>query len=94
MFKVVFTRADGPPQSECCANGCRQDPSCERYDACPKRGTDTDAAATDRYARVFRPKMLDEGVLVSQNQYETNFVSYGHTAEDVERTLAAYKECL
>jgi glutamate-1-semialdehyde 2,1-aminomutase len=94
MFKVIFTRADGPPQSDCCANGCRQDPSCDRYDACPKRGTDTDDAATDRYARVFRPKMLDEGILVSQNQYETNFVSYGHTEEDVERTLEAYKTCL
>ncbi|WP_254832409.1 glutamate-1-semialdehyde 2,1-aminomutase [Haloglomus salinum] len=94
MFKVIFTRADGPSQSDCCANGCRQDPSCERYDSCPKRGTDTDAAATDRYARVFRPRMLDEGVLVSQNQYETNFVSHGHTEDDVERTLEAYKECL
>jgi glutamate-1-semialdehyde 2,1-aminomutase len=94
MFKVIFTRADGPSQSECCANGCRQDPSCERYDSCPKRGTDTDEAATDRYARIFRPRMLDEGVLVSQNQYETNFVSHGHTEDDVERTLEAYKECL
>jgi glutamate-1-semialdehyde 2,1-aminomutase len=94
MFKLIFTRADGPPQSECCANGCRQDPTCDRYDACPKRGTDTDAAATDRYARVFRPQMVDEGVLVSQNQYECNFVSRGHTEDDVERTLEAYKECL
>jgi glutamate-1-semialdehyde 2,1-aminomutase len=94
MFKLVFTRADGASQSECCANGCRQDPSCDRYDACPKRGTDTNRAATDRYARVFRPRMLDEGVLVSQNQYECNFVSWGHTAEDVERTLESYEECL
>ena len=94
MFKLVFTRADGAPQSECCANGCRQDHSCDRYDACPKRGTDTNRAATGRYARVFRPRMLDEGVLVSQNQYECNFVSWGHTAEDVERTLETYEECL
>ena len=94
MFKLVFTRADGSPQSECCANGCRQDPSCDRYDACPKRGTDTTRAATDRYARIFRPRMREEGVLVSQNQYECNFVSWGHTAEDVERTLEAYKNCL
>jgi len=94
MFKVIFTRANGPPQSECCADGCRQDPSCDRYDACPKRGTDTDDAATDRYARIFRPRMLDEGVLVSQNQYECNFVSWGHTEADVERTLEAYRTCL
>jgi glutamate-1-semialdehyde 2,1-aminomutase len=38
--------------------------------------------------------MVDEGVLVSQNQYECNFVSRGHTEDDVERTLEAYKECL
>jgi glutamate-1-semialdehyde 2,1-aminomutase len=94
MFKLIFTRADGPSQSDCCADGCRQDPSCDRYDDCPKRGTDTGAAATDRYARIFRPRMLDEGVLVSQNQYECNFVSWGHTEADVERTLEAYRECL
>jgi glutamate-1-semialdehyde 2,1-aminomutase len=94
MFKLIFTRADGPPQSECCANGCRQDSSCDRYDSCPKRGTDTGDAATDRYARIFRPRMIDEGVLVSQNQYECNFVAWGHTEEDVDRTLEAYRECL
>jgi glutamate-1-semialdehyde 2,1-aminomutase len=94
MFKLVFTRADGPPQGDPCADGCRQDPTCERYGRCPKRGTDVTDAETDRYARLFRPKMLEEGVLVSQNQFESNFVSYGHTEEDVEKTLAAYKEAL
>jgi glutamate-1-semialdehyde 2,1-aminomutase len=38
--------------------------------------------------------MREEGVLVSQNQYESNFVSYAHTESDVDRTLEAYKECL
>ncbi|MES3516380.1 MAG: glutamate-1-semialdehyde 2,1-aminomutase [Natronomonas sp.] len=94
MFKVVFTRADGAPQSSPCRNGCRQDPSCDRYDGCLKRGTDTDHAETERYARLFRPQLLEDGILVSQNQYECNFVSYGHTEEDVERTLEAYKEAL
>ena len=94
MFKLVFTRAGGAPQSDCCADGCRQDPDCERYGGCPKRGTDVADAETERYARLFRPKMLEQGVLVSQNQFESNFVSYGHTESDVEETLEAYEEAL
>ncbi|TKR25682.1 glutamate-1-semialdehyde 2,1-aminomutase [Natronomonas salsuginis] len=94
LFKLVFTRADGAPQDECCANGCRQDHACSRYDACPKRGTDVRRAETDRYARLFRPAMREQGILVSQNQFEANFVAYGHTESDVEETLEAYKEAL
>ncbi|WP_153952466.1 glutamate-1-semialdehyde 2,1-aminomutase [Halosegnis longus] len=94
IFKVAFTRADAPPQSDCCVNGCRQNPECARFSACPKRGTDAQRMETDRYARLFRPAMRDAGVLVSQNQFEANFVSYAHTEEDVEETLDAYRDCL
>ena len=94
MFKLVFTRAETPPQSDPCGAGCRQDPACDRYGDCPTEGTDVTGAETDRYARLFRPGLLEEGVLVSQNQFESNFVSYGHTEEDVERTLEAYKRAL
>jgi len=94
IFKLAFTRADSPTQDACCANGCRQDPECARFGDCPKRGTDAARMETERYARLFRPKMRDAGVLVSQNQFEANFVSYAHTEEDVERTLAAYRDCL
>ena len=38
--------------------------------------------------------MRERGILLSQNQFESNFVSYGHTDEDVEETLEAYKEVL
>jgi glutamate-1-semialdehyde 2,1-aminomutase len=51
-------------------------------------------AETERYARLFRPAILEQGVLVSQNQFEANFVSYGHTEEDVEAALEAYEEAL
>ncbi|CAI48714.1 glutamate-1-semialdehyde 2,1-aminomutase [Natronomonas pharaonis DSM 2160] len=94
LFKVVFTRGDGTPQGEACRNGCRQSSDCSRYGTCPTSATDVRDAETDRYARLFRPKMIEEGVLVSQNQFESNFVSYRHTAEDVEETLEAYKEAL
>jgi glutamate-1-semialdehyde 2,1-aminomutase len=94
IFKLVFTRAEGTPQDDCCRDGCRQEGSCSRYGGCPKRGTDIRHAETERYARLFRPAMREQGVLVSQNQFEANFVSYGHTEEDVEETLEAYKHAL
>jgi glutamate-1-semialdehyde 2,1-aminomutase len=38
--------------------------------------------------------MKDEGVFLSQNQFESQFVTYAHTEDDVEETLEAYKEAL
>ncbi|WP_232703243.1 glutamate-1-semialdehyde 2,1-aminomutase [Halobacterium wangiae] len=93
LFKVVFTRG-GEAQSGPCEDGCRQDPDCERFDACPKNGADVGRGAVERWNRVFRPQMLDRGIMLSQNQFESQFVAYGHTEEDVERTLDAYREAL
>ena len=94
LFKVLFTRGDSPPQGDACTDGCRQDPDCDLYGDCPKAGVDVENAQTERYARLFRPAMVEAGVLVSQNQFEANFVSHGHTEADVETTLEAYKEAL
>ncbi|MFC3477722.1 glutamate-1-semialdehyde 2,1-aminomutase [Halobacterium litoreum] len=63
-------------------------------DGPPRNGGDVDDAAVDRWNRVFRPQVLDDGVMLSQNQFESQFVSYAHTAEDVERTLDAYRDAL
>ncbi|WP_121820944.1 glutamate-1-semialdehyde 2,1-aminomutase [Halostella salina] len=94
MFKVLFTR-DAPDDFDGhCEAGCRQRPDCPRYDHCPKNGTDVAAGETDRWRRVFWPKMKEQGVFLSQNQFESQFVSYAHTEEDVETTLEAYKEAL
>ncbi|RBI63162.1 glutamate-1-semialdehyde 2,1-aminomutase [halophilic archaeon] len=94
MFKVVFTR-DGPRDLDGqCEAGCRQRPDCPRYDYCPKNRGDVDAAETERWERLFWPAMLEEGVFLTANQYESQFVSYAHTEEDVEETLEAYKEAL
>ncbi len=94
MFKVVFTR-EGPrdPEGQCEA-GCRQDPDCPRYDHCPKNSADVDAAETERWERLFWPAMREQGVFLTANQYESQFLSYAHTEEDVEETLEAYKEAL
>ncbi|ESS03098.1 MAG: glutamate-1-semialdehyde 2,1-aminomutase [uncultured archaeon A07HR67] len=94
MFKTVFTREAPADVSGCCADGCRQDPSCDRYGSCPKTGADVADAATDRWERVFWQGMKDRGVFLTANQYECQFVSYAHTDEDVERTLEAYRETL
>jgi len=93
MFKVIFTR-DGGRQSATCAGGCRQDEDCDRFESCPKTGADVDAAATDRWERLFWQEMLEQGVFLTANQFESQFVSAAHTEEDVEATLEAYKEVL
>jgi glutamate-1-semialdehyde 2,1-aminomutase len=110
MFKVLFTRGDprspertsgdsrereGPDSLEGqCEAGCSQDPSCPRFDYCPKNGADVAAGETDRWRRVFYPRMREEGVLLSQNQFEAQFLTYAHTEADVEETLDAYRAAL
>ncbi|WP_440766674.1 glutamate-1-semialdehyde 2,1-aminomutase [Natronorubrum sp. DTA7] len=96
MFKVIFTR-DGPGRDsleEQCGAGCRQNPTCPRYDYCPKNAADVKNAETERWRRVFWGKMKAQNVFLSQNQFECQFVSYGHTEADVEETLEAYKQAL
>jgi glutamate-1-semialdehyde 2,1-aminomutase len=94
MFKLLFTR-DGPPSTEGqCQDGCRQRSSCPRYCTCPKDGSDVSAGETDRWRRVFWPRMEAEGILLSQNQFESQFITYSHTKADVEETLEAYKAAL
>ncbi len=96
MFKVIFTR-EGPSVGsldEQCESGCRQNPTCPRYDYCPKTGNDVKNAETDRWRRIFWGKMRKQGIFLSQNQFECQFVSYGHTEEDVEKTLEAYKQAI
>ena len=95
MFKTVFTR-DGPASAEAdvCDAGCRQRESCARYDHCPKTGHDVADAETERWERVFWQEMKERGVFLTANQFESQFVSYAHTDEDVEETLEAYKEAL
>ncbi|MEY7849151.1 glutamate-1-semialdehyde 2,1-aminomutase [Natrarchaeobius sp. A-rgal3] len=60
----------------------------------PKNAADVKNAETDRWRRVFWGQMKERGIFLSQNQFECQFVSYGHTDEDVDRTLEAYKEAL
>jgi glutamate-1-semialdehyde 2,1-aminomutase len=91
MFKLIFSRSDAPTQDDPCSGGCTQDPSCARYAACPKTGGDVDDAETQRWERLFRPFMEEQGILLPANQFESQFVSYAHTEADVEETLEAYK---
>ncbi|PSQ20894.1 aspartate aminotransferase family protein [Halobacteriales archaeon QS_8_65_32] len=94
MFKLLFGR-DAPANFDNhCEAGCAQRDSCPRYGTCPKTGTDVARGETDRWRRVFWGEMRDQGVLLSQNQFESQFVTYAHTAEDVDETLEAYKEAL
>lgn len=92
LFKVLFTREGAAPAG--CDAGCRQDPDCSRFDTCPRDGSDVDAAETDRWERLFWPAMKDRGIFLTPNQFEAQFISYAHTEEDIDRTLAAYREAL
>ena len=60
----------------------------------PKNAADVKRAETDRWRRIFWEQMKDEGVFLSQNQFEAQFVSAAHTGEDVDRTLEAYEATL
>ncbi|MFC6989810.1 glutamate-1-semialdehyde 2,1-aminomutase [Haloplanus sp. GCM10025708] len=94
MFKTIFTRR-GPSQVDGpCESGCTQRESCSRHDYCPKTGADVGRAESDRWERVFWQEMKEQGVFLTANQFESQFVSYAHTDEDVEQTLEAYKEAL
>ncbi|QSG08416.1 glutamate-1-semialdehyde 2,1-aminomutase [Halapricum desulfuricans] len=93
MFKVIFTR-DGEFGKGHCEGGCTQDPTCPRYEFCPKNGADVDRAETERWERLFWPAMKEEGVFLTPNQFESQFVSAAHTDEDVEQALEAYKRVL
>jgi glutamate-1-semialdehyde 2,1-aminomutase len=94
MFKTVFTRDAPPSFDDHCGSGCRQREACPRYDRCPKTGGDVESAASERWDRLFRPAMRDEGILLTANQNESQFVSDAHTDADVEETLETYKTVL
>jgi len=94
MFKVIFTR-DGPAEfGDHCEAGCRQRPACGRSEHCPKNGTDVKRADTERWERLFWPAMKEEGVFLTPNQFESQFVCDAHTEEDIEEALEAYKAAL
>ncbi len=94
MFKVVFTREGPSDRSNHCESGCQQNSECSRYDYCPKNGGDIKRADTERWERLFWPAMKDEGIFLTANQFESQFVSDAHTEEDIQETLEAYKRQL
>ncbi len=50
-------------------------------------------ASSKRYLKVFRG-MLSRGVYLAPGQYETNFLSFSHSDEDIGRTLDAFRETI
>jgi len=60
----------------------------------PRNGADVKRAETERWERLFWPAMEEQGVFLTANQFESQFLSASHTDEDVETLLEAYKEAL
>ena len=91
IFKTVFTRETPQELDGACDSGCEQRVDCPRYGVCPKDGGDVGDAETERWKRLYWPEMLDEGVFLTPNQFESQFVCYAHDEEDIDDTLAAYE---
>jgi len=48
--------------------------------------------ATNRF-RTFFTLMLERGIYLPPSQFEAMFISAAHSREDIERTVAAAREC-
>ncbi|ELY96405.1 glutamate-1-semialdehyde 2,1-aminomutase [Natrialba taiwanensis] len=94
MFKVLFTRSGSEATTDNCTAGCKQQLDCPRFERCPKTGADVETGETDRWKRTFWPAMAERDVLLTPNQFESQFISYAHTAADIDRTLETYQRVL
>ena len=54
---------------------------------------DAKRSDTEKYKRFFHA-MLERGFFLAPSQFEAMFVSAAHTDADIERTLAAFAECV
>ena len=66
---------------------------CVYFGDVPKNYTDALKLDKEKYMKFFW-KMLERGVFLPPSQFETSFVSYAHTDEDVEKTIEAFEVCL
>ncbi len=58
-----------------------------------KNYADAKKCDTNRFATFFQ-SMLERGIFIAPSQFEAMFVSAAHTAADIDRTLAAFRESL
>lgn len=59
-----------------------------------KNAADVRATQKERWERLFRTELKARGVLLPANQFESQFVSYAHTQDDIDRALEAYSEAI
>ncbi|MFB6284903.1 MAG: glutamate-1-semialdehyde 2,1-aminomutase [Halobacteria archaeon] len=60
----------------------------------PSDHDDVNDCDTERWRRIFWDDVVDEGVFLPPSQYESQFISYSHTEDDIDETLEAYKAAL
>lgn len=59
----------------------------------PKNYKEAKECDTEAFARFFK-KALAAGVFIPPSQFETNFLSFAHEEEDVEKICGVYETCL
>ncbi|HKJ58077.1 MAG TPA: glutamate-1-semialdehyde 2,1-aminomutase [Halobacteriales archaeon] len=59
-----------------------------------RNAADVQASQLDRWERLFRPAMKEQGVLLPANGKETQFLCAAHTEADVDAALEAYEAAL
>lgn len=62
-------------------------------DSPPSNYIEAKQSDTEKFGEFWK-KMLKEGIFLPPSQFETNFLSYAHTEEDVEKIAEAYNRCL
>lgn len=55
---------------------------------------DVRATQKDRWERLFRTELKSRGILLPANQFESQFVSYAHSSDDIDRALDAYSQAI
>lgn len=60
----------------------------------PRNYRETQSFRAKEWKEEFRPKMLEQGIFLPPSQFESQFISYAHAEEDIDKTLSAYEKCL
>ncbi len=59
-----------------------------------QNASDVRGSQKERWERLFRTELKNRGILLPANQFESQFVCYAHSTDDIDRALDAYAEAI